>query len=220
MDRAIDDGRKAFTGGTTTVETPDQLAARWERMTDAEKDAFRLGSREYVAVLMGTARNAPASAWGTMTTGFNRDKMRIIFGPDEAEEITRLLRGEQAFSETRGQVTQGSMTAMREAAREDIADLRQPDTGQRPGPIARLRNTINDAGNAVIDSILYGPSRSNANQELGRILAMRGEERNRMLNVLLLEARRQKDNTRAQSIARLITEAISGGLIPNIGGSE
>lgn len=220
MERAIDDGRKAFTGGATTVETPDQLAARWERMTDAEKDAFRLGAREYVAAVMGTARNAPASAWGTMTTGFNEDKMRIIFGADEADEISRLLRGEQAFSETRGDVTRGSMTAMREAAREDLADLRQPDTGRRPGPLARLRNTINDAGNAVIDSILYGPSRSNANRELGQILAMRGEERNRMLNVLLLEAQRQKDSTRAQAVTRLITEAIAGGLIPNIGGSE
>lgn len=220
MERSIDDGRNAFTGGTTTVETPDQLAARWEDMTDAEKNAFRLGAREYVSVLMGTARNAPASAWGTMATGFNKEKMQIIFGADEAQEISRLLRGEQEFSQTRGQVTQGSMTAMREAAREDIADLRQPDTGRRPGPLARLRDTINEAGNAVIDSILYGSSRSTANQELGRILAMRGEERNRMLNVLLLEAQRQKGSTRAQAVTRLITEAIAGGLIPNIGGSE
>lgn len=220
MERAIEDGRGAFVGGARSAETPDQLAARWARMTDAEKDAFRLGAREYVAALMGTARNAPASAWGTMTTGFNDQKMRIIFGADEAEEIGRLLRGEQAFSETRGQVTQGSMTSMREAAREDIADLREPATGQRPGPIGRLRNSINEAGNAVIDSILYGPSRSRANEELGRILSMRGEERDRMLNVLLLEARRQQDNTRAQSVARLITEAVTGGLIPSIGGPE
>lgn len=220
MERAIRDGRGAFVGGARSAETPDQLAARWARMTDAEKDAFRLGAREYVAALMGTARNAPASAWSTMTTGFNDQKMRIIFGADEAEEIGRLLRGEQAFSETRGQVTQGSMTSMREAAREDIADLREPATGQRPGPIGRLRNSINEAGNAVIDSILYGPSRSRANEELGRILSMRGEERDRMLNVLLLEARRQQDNTRAQSVARLITEAVTGGLIPSIGGPE
>lgn len=220
MERAIEDGRRAFTGGATSAETPDQLAARWARMTDAEKDAFRLGAREYVAALMGTARNAPASAWGTLTTGFNDEKMRIIFGASEAEEIGRLLRGEQAFSETRGQVTQGSMTAMREAAREDIADLREPATGQRPGPLGRLRNSINEAGNAMIDSILYGPSRSRANQELGRILSMRGPERDRMLNVLLLEARSQQENTRAQSVARLITEAVTGGLIPSIGGPD
>jgi hypothetical protein len=220
MERAIDDGRKAFVGGATSAETPDQLAARWARMTDAEKDAFRLGAREYVAALMGTARNAPATAWGTMTTGFNDEKMKIVFGANEANEIGRLLRGEQAFSQTRGQVTQGSMTAMREAAREDIADLRPPDSGRRPGPIGRARDTLNDAGNAVIDSILYGPSRSRANQELGRILSMRGPDRDRMLNVLLLEAQRQQQNTRAQAIARLITEAVSGGLITNIGGSE
>ena len=220
MERAIEDGRRAFTGGATSAETPDQLAARWAKMTDAEKDAFRLGAREYVAALMGTARNAPATAWGTMTTGFNEDKMKIVFGASEANEIGSLLRGERAFSETRGQVTQGSMTAMREAAREDIADLRAPDTGRRAGPIGRIRDTINEAGNAAIDSILYGPSRSRANEELGRILSMRGPDRDRMLNVLLLEAQRQQQNTRAQAIARLITEAVSGGLITNIGGSE
>ena len=220
MERSIEDGRSAFVGGATSVETPDQLAARWATMTDAEKDAFRLGAREYVAALMGTARNAPATAWGTMTTGFNDRKMQIVFGSSEADEISRLLRGERAFSETRGQVTQGSMTAMREAAREDIADLREPNTGRRAGPIGRIRDTINEAGNAAIDSILYGPSRSRANQELGRILSMQGADRDRMLNVLLLEAQRQQDNTRAQAIARLITEAVTGGLITNIGGSE
>lgn len=220
MERAIDDGRSAFSGGAATAETPDQLAARWQRMTDAEKDAYRTGAREYIASVMGTARNAPASAWGQMTTGFNDAKMRIIFGPDAADEIMQTLRAERAFSETRGQVTQGSMTAMREAAREDIADLREPDTGRRPGPIGRLRDTINEAGNAAIDAVLYGPSRSRANQELGRILSMRGEERDRILNALLLEAERQQTNTRAQAVSRMITEAIAGGLIPNIGGSE
>ena len=220
MERAIEDGRRAFSGGAQTVETPDQLAARWRRMTDAEKDAYRTGAREYVAAVMGTARNAPASAWGQMTTGFNDAKMQIIFGSDEAEEILRTLRGERAFAETRGQVTQGSMTDMRRAGREDVSDLREPDTGRRPGPIGRLRDTINAAGNAAIDAVLYGPSRSRANQELGRILSMRGEERDRILNALLLEAERQQTNTRAQAVSRMITEAIAGGLIPNIGGSE
>jgi len=41
-----------------------------------------------------------------------------------------------------------------------------------------------------------------------------------MLNVLLLEAQRQQNNTRLQAVARLITEAVTGGLIPSIGGSE
>lgn len=219
MERAIDDGRRVFSGGTTT-ETPDQLRRRWAGMTDAEKEAFRLGAREYVAALMGTSRNAPATAWGQMTTGFNQEKMAVIFGPREADEIVQLLRGEQAFSQTRGEITGNSMSAMREAAREDIADLREPDTGRRPGPIARGWATLNEAGNAAVDAVLYGPSRSRANQELGRILSMRGEERDKILNVLLLEAERQQTNTRAQAVARMITEAVAGGLIPNIGGGN
>lgn len=214
MERAVDDGRKVFSGGATSSETPEALAARWSGMTTAEREAFRVGAREYVATLMGTSRNAPASAWGTMTTGFNDKKMAIVFGNDQASEISRLLAGERAFSATRGAVSSGSMTEMRRQAQAELGPVADPDTGRAPGPIARVKRAVDDSANAAIDSILYGSSRSNANADLGKILSLTGAERDAAVSALLAEAMRQRGSTRSQAVVKMLTEMGIGAAIP------
>ena len=212
LDDAAEKGRKAFTGGATTVETPDDFAVRFSKLTDAEKEAFRSGSREYISALMGTSRNAPAAAWSELSKGFTDKKLRIMFGDTEAEEILRTLRAEKVFSETRGKLTAGSQTAMREEAMRELGDLRDPGTMQRPGPLARAKTAmIDNPVNAVIDSILYA-GRTGANRDLGRILSMQGPERDRMIAALLREAQQQQIPSRA--------ETLSQGLLSNIIGSS
>ena len=212
LDNAAEEGRKAFMGGPTTVETPDDFAVRFSKLTDAEKEAFRSGSREYISALMGTSRNAPAAAWSELSKGFTDKKLRIMFGDTEAEEILRTLRAEKVFSETRGKLTAGSQTAMREEAMRELGDLRDPGTMQRPGPLSRAKTAVIDNPvNAVIDSILYA-GRTGANRDLGRILSMQGPERDRMIAALLREAQQQQIPSRA--------EALSQGLLSNIIGSS
>jgi hypothetical protein len=210
MERQIDAGRAVLSPGRSTV-SPDELRQSFSAMTEPQQEAFRTGAREYIAALMGTSRNAPASAWSELTTGFNDRKLRILFGDDEAEKIMQTLRAERAFSETRGRVTSGSMTAQRQMAEEELGPVRSPDTGRMPGPIARIRNTLNDTTNAAIDSVLYGSRRSTANQELGKILSLQGPERDRAVQALLLEAQRQQGNTRAQAVVRMLTQMGLGG---------
>jgi len=210
MERQIDAGRAALSPGRSTV-SPDELRQSFNAMSEPQKEAFRTGAREYIAALMGTSRNAPAAAWGELTTGFNDRKLRILFGDDEAEKIMQTLRAERTFSETRGRVTSGSMTAQRRVAEEELGPVRSPDTGRMPGPVARVRNTLNATTNAAIDSVLYGPRRSTANQELGRILSLQGDERDRAVQALLLEAQRQQNSTRAQAVVRMLTQMGLGG---------
>ena len=212
MERQIDAGRAVLSPGRSTV-SPDELSQSFSAMSDPQKEAFKTGAREYIAALMGTSRNAPAAAWGELTTGFNDRKLRILFGDDEAEKIMQTLRAERAFSETRGRVTSGSMTAQRNIAEEELGPVRSPDTGRMPGPIARIRNTLNDNINAAIDSVIGGSRRSTANQELGKILSLQGDERDRALQALLLEAERQQGNTRAQAIVQMLTQMGVGGAI-------
>jgi hypothetical protein len=212
LDTAAEEGRKVFTGGATTVETPDDFAVRFSKLKDAEKEAFRSGSREYISALMGTSRNAPAAAWSELSKGFTDKKLRIMFGDTEAEEILRTLRAEKVFSETRGKLTAGSQTAMREEAMRELGDIRDPSTMQRPGPVARAWKTfVDNPTNAVIDSILYA-GRTGANRDLGRILSMQGPERDRMIAALLREAEAQGRTTGPQRL--------SSGLLSNIIGSS
>jgi hypothetical protein len=89
-----------------------------------------------------------------------------------------------------------------------------------PGPVARVRNTLNEATNKAIDSVLYGPRRSTANLELGKLLSLKGAERDRALQALLLEAQRQGSSTRAQGVFQLLTQMGVGANIPSIGSEE
>lgn len=219
MERQIDFGRKALAPGRTTT-SPDELRQTFSALSDAQKDAYRTGAREYVAALMGTARNAPASAWGELMTGFNDKKLRILFGDAESDRIMQTLRAEKTFSETGGRVTGGSMTAQRRVAEEELGPVRSPDTGRMPGPVARARNTLNSATNAAIDSVLYGTRRSQANLELGKLLSLKGAERDAALQVLLAEAQLQSRSTRSQAIMELLTQMGVGGAIPTVVSEE
>tara|TARA_B110000908_G_scaffold139099_1_gene165582 strand:- start:464 stop:2389 length:1926 start_codon:yes stop_codon:yes gene_type:complete len=219
MERQIDAGRQALVGGRNTI-SPDELASNFDKLNDAQKDAFRTGAREYIAALMGTARNAPAAAWGELSTGFNDKKLRILFGEEDAGRIMQTLRGEKSFSETRGIVSQGSMTEMRRQAESDLGPVREVDTGRRRGPVMRIKDTLDDSVNAAIDSVLYGSRRSNANADLGKILSLQGSERDRAVSALMGEAMRQRSNTRAQGVVKLLTEMGFGASVPAITSEE
>lgn len=213
LDDAVDDGRTVLTGGATTVETPDRFAARFAKMTDPQKEALRTGVREYIASLMGTSRNAPAVAWQELAgKGFNDQKLRILFGDEEAAFILSTLRGEKTFSETRGAVLGGSQTEMRRQAAEDLGDIREPDTMQRPGPISRTKRAmIDDPLNNLIDSIVYGNGRSRANAEIGQLLSLTGPERDRVVEQLLALSKDVNVETKKQLAAKALLEAIAGG---------
>jgi hypothetical protein len=211
MDRAAEAGRKVFTGGATTVQMPEDLAMNFATLSAAEQDAFRTGAREYIAALMGTARNAPASAWAEMSKGFSDKKLRILFGDTEAQKILTTLKGEKTFSETRGKLFSDSQTQMRAEAAGELGDLRSPDTGRAPGPITRLRQGVGSAVNSAIDNVIYGAGRSSANKDLGMILSLKGAERDAALSALLREAATQKDSTRAQAVAKIVAQSITGG---------
>ena len=153
-------------------------------------------------------------------TGFNDKKLRILFGDTEAERIMRTLRAEKAFSETSGRVSSGSMSTQRRLAEEELGPVRDPDTGRMPGPVSRVKNTLNESINSAINSVVYGARRSQANLELGKLLSLKGAERDTALQALLAEAQRQSQSTRSQAIIQLLTQMGVGANIPSIGSED
>jgi hypothetical protein len=212
MDRAIDAGAEALRGGRASALSPAELAQQFGKLSDAEKDAFRVGLRRDVAALMGTSRNDAAAAWGEFSKGWNEEKLRIVLG-NAADPIIKRLRSEQAFSQTRGRVDAGSQTQFRSEAAEDLGDYREQETGRAPGPIVRAKRGLDDAGNSVVDALLYGSRRTNANDELGRMLTMTGPDQRKLLAALIGDAQKNQlplQNSRAvEAVARALT---AGGI--------
>lgn len=211
IERAVDEGRKAFTGGASTAMSPKLLEEALSKMSPAQRDAYKKGAREYISGLMGTSSNDAASAWREFGKNWNAEKLKLIVGEEDATEITRRLMAEKEFSETRGVISGGSQTSQRTESREALADIREPDSATMPSPVTRIRRGIEAPINRVIDEVLYGPRRSNLNRQIGEILSLQGEARDRAVGALLQEARTLDDPTRLQSIVEALTT--TGGLV-------
>ena len=201
IERAVDNGRSVFAGGPTSALSPEDLKAMLDKMKPLERDAYVKGAREYIAALMGTSRSDAASAWQQFDKSWNREKLQLLLGKPDADAVTQRLFAEKEFSGTRGDVLAGSQTAFREEAAESLADIREPDSMRKPSPIARAyQGMFADPVNRMIDEVLYGAKRSNLNRQIGELLSMQGADRDRLVPVLLQEAKRLQDPTRAQQI--------------------
>lgn len=207
VERALENGQSVFSGGPTSALDPKELGAMLNKMKPAEVDAYKKGARQYIAALMGTSRSDAASAWAQFDKSWNREKLELLLGKQEADDVIKRLFAEKEFSGTRGDVLAGSQTSFREEARESLADIREPDSMQAPSPLKRAyEGLFNQPVNRMIDEVLYGSRRSNLNRQIGELLTMQGAERNMIVPVLLDEAKRLQDPTRAQAIVDALTQ--------------
>lgn len=217
MEEAIQEGQEALRGGRATASSPEEFAARFNQLSDAQKDAFRTGLRRDIAGLMGTSKNDAAAAWGAFSETWNPEKLRIALGDDAAEPIIKRLRSEKVFSETRGKVTAGTRTAETQERRDALGDYRDPTTGQRPGPVARAKqNLIDNPINAIADAMMYGDRHSQRNIQLGQMLSATGDERRRIARALLENRNWQDRPSRAADSIELALRGLlagSGGVL-------
>lgn len=208
LERAQEAGRKVFTGGATTVQTPEDLQKALGRMTEAQREAFKAGAREYVYALMGTSTNEAAAAWREFGKGFNERKAAILFGSDDAQKLVNRLKAEKAFSETLGRVEAGSQTANRAEAAKRLEAVAE-DGGQRPTGFQRLKQPVDDIINNVVDAVVYGNRRATTNRDIGLLMSLRGAERDRALAKLIDIGQKMADDTAAQARARALMSIVS-----------
>ena len=211
VDRAIEDGMKAFSGGKASAMSPKMMEAKLAKMTDAEREAFKAGAREYIGALMGTSRNDAAAAWAEFGKSWNAEKLEMIIGRTNAQEVTRRLLAESEFAKTKNLAIDGSQTAFRTEAKKSVGDLTDDATGEVPGAIGRGKRALFDAPiNALIDEILYKNTRGNLNQQLGKILTLQGRERDQVVSTLLDEAARMGDRTLMDKILNGLFSTAAG----------
>ena len=136
--------------------SPARLEAKLAKMSDAEREAFKAGAREYIGALMGTARNDASAAWAEFGKNWNAEKLEMIIGKKNAQKVTRRLMAEAEFSKTKNIAIDGAQTAFRFEAKKSVADLTDEATGEVPGVFTRGKKALFDAPiNSLIDEILY-----------------------------------------------------------------
>lgn len=162
---ALEDGQKVFSNSLT----PQQLSRDLAALDDASREAYIQGARQQVQNVMGTARNDANAARALFDKGYNREKLTLLLGAEEANNLIRSIDAENAFVGTRGAVLGGSNTVPSANASELVAG------GQSsPGFLRNFANfNYGDAAGQVIDSLIGGAlnSRNSAtNAEIARLL--------------------------------------------------
>lgn len=162
---ALEDGQKVFSNSLN----PQQLTRDLAALDDASREAYIQGARQQVRDVMGTARNDANAARALFDKGYNKEKLTILLGADEANQLLRSIDAENTFVGTRGAITGGSNTVPSANAGELVA-------GGQSGP-GFLRNFANfnygDAASQVADNLLGGAIKTrnaNTNSEIAKIL--------------------------------------------------
>lgn len=162
---AMDEGKSVF----SKTMTPSELRTKLLKMDDAQKEAFIQGGRASIADIMGTARNDALAARNTFASGYNKEKLELLVGKEQANKMLGALDAEAAFTKTRDVVTGNSETEARSAARQDVG-LK----GDKPGFIRNAFNLrFGDAAADVGDKIIGGArnaAQQARNEELARLL--------------------------------------------------
>lgn len=200
---ALEEGRTAFKGNLS----PNELRTRMMKMGEAEKEAYTQGARTAVADIMGTARNDALAARNTFMKGYNKEKLELIVGKDQAAKMLKSLEAETAFTNTRDVVTGNSETAARLAAQQEVgAGTKQPGLIRsfdisKPGDVlARMSDKVLGGARSAAQNKL--------NEELARLLTGDPASATRAIN-MVQAAQKRGDISAAR--AREIIQSMNVG---------
>lgn len=201
---SLEEGQKVFSRNLT----PSQLRTQMMKMGDAEKDAFVQGARAEIAKTMGTARNDALAARSLFDKGWNKEKLGIILGDDQASRLLNSLDAETTFTRTRDVVTGNSETAARLAAQSDVgAGAKEPglfrsfDLSKPGDAIARGFDKVTGKVSAA--------RQAQTNEELARLLTSRDPKAITRTIQLVQNAARRGDISAQQ--AKQIVQGVTLG---------
>jgi len=166
-----------------------------------EIEAAKEGALTELRRQRATVKNAALKGETVPEIEFNKEKLGLLFGKEQAEKMSRELRDERDIAIRNQKLYENSQTAMRLKADEDI-NVRQPHTN----PLGMLPAAIVEGGSAVAGSqfgtyvpglglavygankgLMYGVNKlrkaldEKKNVELTNLMTATGEERQAML---------------------------------------
>ena len=128
------------------IENDPSFVKKWfDGLSDSEKQAAKEGARAAIYSEMGAAKNAALAGESVARSDFNKAKMEILFGKEEATKLLDKLDAERAIANTHNKVVEGSQTAMRMASKSQFALPTKSDAVRAGLPIA-----IAEGANAMV----------------------------------------------------------------------
>ncbi len=185
---------------------------------------LRQGARAEIDRVVGTNSNDPAALQRLVKSegDWNRDRLRTVFGQENADSALNSIDRETAFYRTANRVTSGSDTAMSNRFGDFLDQAATPSKVPVEASIAGLLlRGAQKAGQGIAGSNAEARAAQFA-QDLGRLSVAQGDSRSQIVSALLETAQKRQSlegvDRAAREIARLLligsrpnmTEAITG----------
>ncbi len=116
-------------GSAGLEDRPEAWRAWFNGLSDAEKDAARLGARTAIDQEMGRVTNAARKGTMLPDIDFNRAKLQIILGPNETARLEQRLGDHRRIADTNTRISGNSETGRNLAATQELQARRSGNAG-------------------------------------------------------------------------------------------
>lgn len=204
------------------IETRPEFFEKWVKdATDAEREAAREGARLAIDTQINGFQHGARKGTDIGEVEFNKQKIRALFGKEEADKLFTKLKDERAIADTNSKVVQGSQTEMRASAKEKFKLPEPSEVGKGamimagselasamansglPGAASAAYLALK-AGHKVKD-VLQSALKKKHNEEYAKFaLPSTGPDREELIKGLEAVAARNAPKLSPSSLARLV----------------
>lgn len=191
---ALGRGNQVFNTGKEALR-PSELGEQLSQMTPEQQAALRQGTRAELDRIIGTQANDPQALRRTVQGegDWNRDKARLIFGQEPADNVLNAIDREVRFANTTNRVTGGSDTAAGSGFAEAIKRMEGGADGPRADTLFGFAASV---GRNILKSLSADMGAAKAERfasELARKAVATGAERESFIRAMMAEGvKRQK----------------------------
>ena len=208
-------GNVLATGKTATrpTEFADEMTAAVQpqgEMVGPSGTAFRIrqGNRAELDRIIGLQANDPAALKRTVQAegDWNREKLRLLYGQDAADNVLGGIDREVRFAATTNRVSAGSDTAAGRGFDDAIKRMEGGSGGSMPDGATAFGFALG-LGKRVVKSLASDMGATKAERfasELGRMAVAQGPERDRFIAAMVAEG---VNRSKAEGLMKFATNA-------------
>ena len=194
VQEAFDKGREILRNRPTVDTDRPEFWKRWvDTATKDELDAVKEGARIAIDQQIHGMRFAARQGTNIPEVDFNKEKLKLLFGEKEVNQMSKLLADEKAMAETHSKLFQNSQTAMRLKSNQRIDLPEKQKKGSELGiiglPVVEIAGQL--AGAPLVGSALYlGGKSAVAGYHAAKYATQRGlamKKNNEYVNLITAE---------------------------------